>query len=379
MATEVFCYETADKSGEYAPYQHNRTYIPISEPLKANDEICVQNGEYGAFRKRSLQLFNGTEDGWQYTNGTFRYTLPYLKVPNVDETNYLCDYFTPINYSASWSNYETFVSNVSDVVVFKIPTITTVEAWKAWLAENPIKFEYELKTPVFEPFADQTPFYNLLSYEDVTNVSIVELADGVEPTLQMFYPSSEDGVNVFSLLGGNNKNLYFDEENGGIYALNGVTGEYVKIYNTPTLPLTQLLLYSYGTEYVPFTLAGVLTIGDRNSDHVCISITCPDDDTYNLYGSYFTTNPVDVTNYNKLCITYKGIGPYSGNLVGLYTKADGASASAYTRKLASVTEPTTVEIDVTSAEGEYYIYGYADMYHRGYSPGAIYIYDIHLE
>lgn len=666
----------------YQPYSHNRLYIPISEPLRAagdiKDEVVCQDGIYGVMRRIGRYIFDGSSDeGWsgnysttssdkkRYRIANARGTLGFKNIATTVKGNIMSNMFSPANAESNYRCRDSIAIAVQDLWVYtSLFDGIDVTAWTNFLAENPMTFDYELATPTFTAFEDQTPFYSLKSFEGVTHISTVGQNENLSVSLDVFYPRTEHGADILGVFGmideisgggydagyntgyaeghdagyesgseagyvegnadchavyrgrlndalnprglafteedtaddipgyfddvenigyergveegkeesesqlrhnpstntiqvidtdgdwidiyetgaipveawdgrilGNtlkfpaskwsivnytawgetsggatlelstqqlklnrgsgtnyvsvlylpvnvtncktlyitgrtvrlgsyynvgdawiqkeipdgsklnggagdiqsfrwntgtasinptsftldvselsgiyyicisnagyegyteitelyfdvaparsSTDLYFDPAGGGIYAKSAVTGEYVKIYNTPTLPLTHRLLYSYGTEYVPFTLAGSLTKGDRNTDHVHIQIMCPDDGTYNLYGRYNTTEPIDVTDYNKLYITYKGISQYSGNMFGLGTDASGNNtAPAYTKKLAPATTATTVEIDITNAIGEYYIYGYADYYHYGYSPGEIYIYDIHLE
>ena len=71
----------------YTKHQSNRTYIPISEPLRSvgdvKDEICVQNGEYGVLRRIGNHYFSDFPDtDWvtgergRFTTSTVGYAKP---------------------------------------------------------------------------------------------------------------------------------------------------------------------------------------------------------------------------------------------------------------------------------------------------------------
>ena len=67
---------------------------------------------------------------------------------------------------------------------------------KAWLADNPIEIVFEALEPTFEPFTDQTPFYNLKSYDGTTHVSIVGCHEELNPITTIRFPRNEDGAMV---------------------------------------------------------------------------------------------------------------------------------------------------------------------------------------
>ena len=187
-------------SGTFAPYQHNRTYIPISEPLRAvndvKDEICVQNGEYGVRRRVGEVIFDGSDDeNWVY-NDTYFYS-PLLSNSNADiDVAPLCSHFNGVDINTSIMVADNTIGIRTDFVAINCSKFTNIDDFKTWLGGNPISVQYKAKEPVFTPFTDQTPFYNLLSYDDVTHVSIVGLHENVEPTLTMRFPRNEDGALV---------------------------------------------------------------------------------------------------------------------------------------------------------------------------------------
>ena len=61
----------------------------------------------------------------------------------------IADYLVTIGKDASWGSYDNWVSWANpNVLVTGIKSITTVAAWKAYLAENPLTIVYNLRSPL---------------------------------------------------------------------------------------------------------------------------------------------------------------------------------------------------------------------------------------
>lgn len=191
---------------DFKPYQHKRTYIPLDEPLRGTgdvkDEICYRDWLYGQYRPIEEDIFNGSSgENWLYSkdmgNGLLRFSSS--KLANVADYsnvyNVRSDKFTvgaDIAYSCRFSTAgELFVFVPSDAL-----SEVSAVGFTLWLADNPFKLQYPLAEPVFTPFEDQTPFYNLQSFDEVTHVSIAGLHEKLQPTLTMRFPRHEDGALV---------------------------------------------------------------------------------------------------------------------------------------------------------------------------------------
>lgn len=58
------------------------------------------------------------------------------------------NYLRSISNNETWGNFDAFIAvNLSKNVVTGIKSITTVDAWRAYLAQNPLQVMYELETP----------------------------------------------------------------------------------------------------------------------------------------------------------------------------------------------------------------------------------------
>lgn len=94
-------------------------------------------------------VLKGTEANWgNYNQGT-AFSLPIVGMTTDKYKSVFCDRFAQIKnitsfgvYASASNNYAYFI-NATD-----IEEVTDLESWKAYLAENPMEFAYELATPV---------------------------------------------------------------------------------------------------------------------------------------------------------------------------------------------------------------------------------------
>lgn len=140
--------------------------IPLSSPLcsvgSVADEICMKNGKWGVlrrFKEIDLTLINW---GWALGGGYWFYNFDDIKpatqniLPNIISDKYNVTFYGQNGISVSVGNIYVAVNNGS----------TT---------ERPSgKFIYEIATPYFEPFEDQSLMYRLEAYDGETIVTTAE-------------------------------------------------------------------------------------------------------------------------------------------------------------------------------------------------------------
>ena len=161
---------TSDMSSAYAyNIMINQGSTPSSyEPYNGNDFI-IQLGDtyYGA----SLDVVNGvltlskilyTYDGSQdeqwnkYNSGSASAYAMTITIPNAIKIplgiqTIQCNELEPIVNTATWGDYDNFVSmsaGSNTQIMCGIRTITTVEDWKTYLASNPLQVMGILETPI---------------------------------------------------------------------------------------------------------------------------------------------------------------------------------------------------------------------------------------
>lgn len=198
--------ELGSEATEYEPYTESTITIPLAEPLRAigdvKDEICVQDGKYGVLRRIGSVVYDGSEDetwhaytGSGYTNAVIYYTE--LESFALGYETSVCDHFS--YRKAVWADSNIspgFYSDHNSVhrKYFAVDaSYITADLFRTWLASNPVTVHYVLTTPTFKPFADQTPFYELMAHDGVTNISIV-CGDNLNPSATVMYPSTEAGA-----------------------------------------------------------------------------------------------------------------------------------------------------------------------------------------
>lgn len=164
----------------YVPHESQTTYIPIAEPLRGigevKDEVVKQDGVWGVLRRIAERTFDDTAN-W-LVNGSYANT--YYVGANIGlKANSLVGLSSHYiyKYTSSQVNNFDYCMFIGSYINFKNADISSLDDWKVWVAENPITVQYELATKVFTPFEDQTPFYQMKTFDGVTLVSASDDAE----------------------------------------------------------------------------------------------------------------------------------------------------------------------------------------------------------
>lgn len=182
-------YQSGD--GTYQPYHHTALSIPLTSTLYEGDKICyVKPGEsyvdadgdtviadrilYGCYRENAVVVFDGSED----ENWTLEINNRYYIILNNSNNIY-----TENTAKCNFFKYNTNVYNdhgneigfivLTDVFYCRFGSaseINSVSNLKAWLSNNPLTVVYRLAQPYFEPFTDQSIFYNLRTDDTLTYI-----------------------------------------------------------------------------------------------------------------------------------------------------------------------------------------------------------------
>ena len=187
-----------DGDGTWQPYHHTTLTIPLTSPLYEGDKICyVKPGEsyvnaegdtviadgilYGVYRENAEVVFDGSGDEniGKSTGGenTFSCTITNKVGSSIGGEQYLkCNKLTTTATNVSVSNMpDNSIKESGDigsnVVILNISEAgTTVESMRTWLSTNPLTVVYRLAQPYFEPFTDQSIFYDLRTDDTLTYV-----------------------------------------------------------------------------------------------------------------------------------------------------------------------------------------------------------------
>ena len=191
--------------GTYESYKETTSTIPLSEPLRAigdiKDEITYQDGKWGVLRRITKKIIDentavsGIVGDGSYGNYYRVYIWKSELVPlkKAGSKNLASNRFT---LGEGQSTYTTIGviedsathDNNEGSIRFSVQGIaSTLDEYKTWVADNNIELLYELVTPVFEPFADQTLPY-LSTYDGVTNISN---DDALSAEMTVKYPTTD--------------------------------------------------------------------------------------------------------------------------------------------------------------------------------------------
>lgn len=181
-------FEEGSVATEYEPYIEN-SFI-LSKPIKLNgignamDELTAD----GVVRKFGSVVIDGDEylsynaDEGRVVTATISNIAK--KVASNDEmANMMCNAFIAKPYTIASKDKSGIALSTSATLSIFSEDFTSLDAWKAYLAEYPLELLYELAEPITEPLpaADQTALRSLKSYNGVT---YLECDSGVSPTME---------------------------------------------------------------------------------------------------------------------------------------------------------------------------------------------------
>ena len=177
------------------PHKETVSTIPLSEPLRSigdiKDEITYQNGKWGILRRiKEINLTdlawelvnNGTYQYWRYSVNDGKEASSYNTIANIIAEKYM---------ASSWYN-TVQLNSATNAIAYGFNANNTssklIAVHNGSTTESPTgKFLYELVTPTFEPFADQTLQY-LSTYDGVTNISN---DDALSAEMTVKYPTTD--------------------------------------------------------------------------------------------------------------------------------------------------------------------------------------------
>lgn len=196
---------------DFIPYQSNITYIPISYPLFAGDQLIKRNMEYKILRKWKTVIFDGSEDEtWKMQADTAQKKQFFIIVSDgilTNDTDYtdklFIDKFRVEDSSgdiSDWAARKGFMFYIDKkvlAIVFKPDdTINTPELWKQWLKEHNVLVVYLLETPIEEELSPeaQKAIHSIMACDEQTTIEIVGVPTDAEVQNQFLLPRNVDGA-----------------------------------------------------------------------------------------------------------------------------------------------------------------------------------------
>lgn len=161
----------------YEPYKESKQELYLDEPLYANNELCVHNGQLGYWKNRDKYTFTGKESIDTYVTdthvkyGVFNSNTNMIKGKMGGQL--ICDRYPVVGQVYNDTVAEGIGSHGVYVVRFSIlktkfnnPSDST--EFKQGLQQNPTSIIYELAEPIFIPILENTPQWILNSFDECT-------------------------------------------------------------------------------------------------------------------------------------------------------------------------------------------------------------------
>lgn len=161
-----FCWRLADGVGARSRHIGGRlVYVPTAKGAEEPKyTTTLPQTVYGGtldvvsgvltVDRASVTLDGSSDELWaRHASGSasayaMRLPMTGVAAPYSESSLMRSNYLESLMSSSTWGNSDAFVSsNENNVIICGIKTITTVEDWKAYLAENPLQVCYYLATP----------------------------------------------------------------------------------------------------------------------------------------------------------------------------------------------------------------------------------------
>ena len=208
--TENVQIEKGSTLGGYELPTESTFTIPLSEPLRGiddvKDEIVKKDGAWGIYRRIKNASIKDIIQAWMIGGKAEKgYQTFFARVsdmlPSSLSTNIASDKFT-VTTSAVWDNPNGYLIRkgaTENVIYVSVATTdaSTVAEMITWTTNNLFNVQYELATPIFEPFADeyQSLFYQLETYDNVTYITT---DSEVQPEIEVEYAVTDAGVHMLN-------------------------------------------------------------------------------------------------------------------------------------------------------------------------------------
>jgi len=167
---------------EYHAYNGNTYLLPFGDTYYGGHFTQDKAGHRQFEVTHGYVEFDGSNDeNWERhssgsaSNFAMKISLAHAFVTTNE--NISSNYLTPISSSATWGNYDNWITSSSrGVLNTGIQSITDVAMWRTYLASNPLEVRYELATPYIIDLPDGEPITTLLStnniYADTGDISL---------------------------------------------------------------------------------------------------------------------------------------------------------------------------------------------------------------
>lgn len=189
--------EIGESATDYIPYQGNTTYIPISSPLFAGDQLIKRNMERKTYRKMGFAIFDGSEDENWEKSGSKDWTYFVRNLPNCKyKGTAYCNWLE--NESETVSKRPSIFIGKDFNVYFAEGQLEsdTLESLKVKLAKTPMMLIYELNSQIEEELSPeaQKAIHSIMACDEQTMIEIVGVPTDAEVQNQFLLPRNVDGA-----------------------------------------------------------------------------------------------------------------------------------------------------------------------------------------
>lgn len=186
--------EKGNTATPYEPYKEQTLTLTSDRPITKWDRLVEQGGQIGwLYAGVVINRFDGQSNKISIANkqeNVQNFSIQFDNVPNGNgNADIFIDKYRAVELSYTKAEYGICCNWNAGVKYFSAPNenVTTVEEFKAWLIENPLKIAYETTNPEFVPLSqsEQNAIRALKTYYPTTVIT----ADGgeLDPDIKVTY------------------------------------------------------------------------------------------------------------------------------------------------------------------------------------------------
>lgn len=171
----------------YEPYKEHISTIYTNEPIRKGDVVFKEDNIWKVERNIKEVVFDGSDDeNWNTSKDPATNVIRFEIILGLSKIGFktsLCTHFRNINYAWADTKYGVYGDhNTGQTRYFRQPNenITTLEEWKAWVAENKPVLQYTLKTPTYEVLDDDSQLA-LNKLQTFNNITYLEADSRIKP------------------------------------------------------------------------------------------------------------------------------------------------------------------------------------------------------
>lgn len=173
--------ELGEKLTEYQPYKEQTLTLTSDRPITKWDRLVEQGGEIGwLYAGVVIDRFDGQSNKISVANkqgNVQNFSIRFENVANGNgNSDIFVDKYRAVQLSYTKAEYGICCNWNDGVKYFSAPNenVATVDEFKAWLIENPLKIAYETTNPEFVPLpqSEQDAIRALTTYHPTTVITV---------------------------------------------------------------------------------------------------------------------------------------------------------------------------------------------------------------